>query len=333
MSCSSRKSVAVPPRRRALPTLPPRRALPELEAAPAAAPAALPPCRSATPPRDIAPRSTTPVRTAPLAAQPQAQAPPLLAAAATPPRKPPPPLLPTTLGTVHITVLRAEGLVAADKGGTSDPFVELFVKQQGRPQKERTPVAKATVNPTWAHGNTFSLAVRTGNAPVCLTVWDHDTFSGNDFLGEALLQLNKVSSDDAEFSLDLVSRGSEQVTGSVTVQARFDPDGGVRVLRLESSSRRSSLSRTPPVLAGMLQSARASFGQPGAAAAGAGLVGSLRVTVHRATGLLPMDKTTGEDVGTSDPYVRLVMQQGGTQVHETTVVNSSLNPVWYLILH
>jgi len=86
------------------------------------------------------------------------------------------------------------------EGGTSDPFVELYVKQPGRPQKERTPVIKATINPTWQHGNTFKLAVRTASAPVCFTVWDHDAFSGNDFLGEALLQLGTISAAIKLFS-------------------------------------------------------------------------------------------------------------------------------------
>ena len=81
-------------------------------------------------------------------------------------------------GTVTVRVLRATGLVAADKGGTSDPYV---VVQSGSGKKEKTSVKKGTVSPLW--DETLELSVFDVAAPLSFEVWDHDKIGMNDSLG------------------------------------------------------------------------------------------------------------------------------------------------------
>ena len=87
-------------------------------------------------------------------------------------------------GTVTVRVLRATGLVAADKGGTSDPYV---VVQSGSGKKEKTSVKKGTVNPIW--DETLELSVFDVAAPLSFEVWDHDKIGMNDSLGASEILL------------------------------------------------------------------------------------------------------------------------------------------------
>lgn len=222
-------------------------------------------------------------------------------------RKKPPPVIPQSVGSLLVTVLRAEGLVGTDRGGTSDPFVELSLNQPGPVRRESTPVQKKTLNPSWTEGNTFRLPVCSEDAVLCCEVFDHDLTSRNDFLGEAQLSLQTVASaqlaGSTQHVLELLPRGRETVTGRLIVQAQYD-----RECETAAQKTSASVGRAPRV----------------------GPLGSLRVTVHKATNLPSGDSRTGDQVGSSDPFVRLVMSpsSSGRQMHETSAVSTSLNPIW-----
>ena len=91
-------------------------------------------------------------------------------------------------GTVTVRVLRATGLIAADKGGTSDPYV---VVQSAGGKKEKTSVKKGTVNPFW--DETLELSVFDVAAPLSFEVWDHDKIGMNDSLGNGEILLAHCS--------------------------------------------------------------------------------------------------------------------------------------------
>ena len=76
---------------------------------------------------------------------------------------------PQLAGTVTVRVVRATGLLAADKGGTSDPYV---VVQTAGGKKTKTSVKKKTLDPEW--DETLELSVLDAAAPLSFTVWDHD---------------------------------------------------------------------------------------------------------------------------------------------------------------
>ena len=89
------------------------------------------------------------------------------------------------LGTVSVRVVRATGLLAADSGGTSDPYVlvALPTRYDGG-NSSRTSAKKKTLNPEW--GETLE-TLHVYDAPdrcmISFSVWDHDNIGMNDDLG------------------------------------------------------------------------------------------------------------------------------------------------------
>ena len=85
---------------------------------------------------------------------------------------------PQLAGTVTVRVVRATGLLAGDKGGTSDPYV---VVQLAGGKKAKTSVKKKTLDPEW--DETLELIVCDVSEPLSFAVWDHDKIGTNDSLG------------------------------------------------------------------------------------------------------------------------------------------------------
>ena len=76
---------------------------------------------------------------------------------------------PQLAGTVTVRVVRATGLLAGDKGGTSDPYV---VVQSAGGNKAKTSVKKTMLDPEWEE--TLELSVLDAAAALTFVVWDHD---------------------------------------------------------------------------------------------------------------------------------------------------------------
>ncbi|KAL8134589.1 protein C2-DOMAIN ABA-RELATED 4-like [Apium graveolens] len=87
-------------------------------------------------------------------------------------------LMANLMGLLRIRIKRGINLAVRDLN-TSDPYV---VVKMGR-QKLKTRVIKRDVNPEW--NEDLTLSVQDPNAPVKITVYDHDTFSLDDKMGEA----------------------------------------------------------------------------------------------------------------------------------------------------
>ncbi|KAI5660280.1 hypothetical protein M9H77_29073 [Catharanthus roseus] len=86
------------------------------------------------------------------------------------------------LGLLRIRVKRGVNLAVRDVR-SSDPYV---VVKMGK-QKLKTRVIKKDVNPEWNEDLTLSVA--DPNIPVKLTVYDHDTFSMDDKMGDAQFEI------------------------------------------------------------------------------------------------------------------------------------------------
>ncbi|CAL5092093.1 unnamed protein product [Urochloa decumbens] len=101
----------------------------------------------------------------------------------------------TLPGFLSVRVLRGINLVSRDAKG-SDPYVVLNLDGQ----KLKTGVMKKTVNPIW--NEDLTLAVLDAAAPIKLEVFDKDTFSKDDEMGdaefdiEALMQIIKMDLQD-----------------------------------------------------------------------------------------------------------------------------------------
>ncbi|XP_060527317.1 uncharacterized protein LOC132702588 isoform X2 [Cylas formicarius] len=89
-------------------------------------------------------------------------------------------------GALHVLVKEAKGLTAIKANGTSDPFCKSYLlPDKGRSSKQKTPVAKRTINPVWNHTFVYDDVTLQELAERCLelTVWDHDRLASNEFLG------------------------------------------------------------------------------------------------------------------------------------------------------
>ena len=66
-----------------------------------------------------------------------------------------------------------------------------LLPDRGRTGKQKTPVVKNSVNPTWNHNLVFDSvdAMELADRSLELTVWDHEKLGTNEFLGGARLNL------------------------------------------------------------------------------------------------------------------------------------------------
>ncbi|VFQ87206.1 unnamed protein product [Cuscuta campestris] len=87
-------------------------------------------------------------------------------------------LMASLLGLLRVRVKRGINLAVRDVR-SSDPYISLKMGKQ----KLRTRVIKKDTNPEWNEDLTFS--VSDPNAKIKLTVYDHDTFTKDDKMGDA----------------------------------------------------------------------------------------------------------------------------------------------------
>ena len=120
---------------------------------------------------------------------------------------------PQLAGTVSVRVVRATGLLAADRGGTSDPYV---VVQSAGGKKAKTSVKKRTLDPEW--DETLELSVYDASAPLSFAVWDHDKVGTNDSLGAGEVLLGQCA-PGAPTSL----RVALSTQGAIEVVVTFSP--------------------------------------------------------------------------------------------------------------
>lgn len=81
-------------------------------------------------------------------------------------------------GTLTIHVIEADGLMAVDRGGSSDPFVKVSI---GTQSVLKTKVKKETLTPNWSESATVS--VNGQPMAVNFLVKDYNTIGGNKDLG------------------------------------------------------------------------------------------------------------------------------------------------------
>jgi len=90
---------------------------------------------------------------------------------------------------LHIKVIEARNLAAMDFGGTSDPYCR--VKNNFNKQQFKTKIVDKTLNPKW--GEEFKMFNPPLDGKLMILLWDHDTFTSDDFLGEVEVDLRPYS--------------------------------------------------------------------------------------------------------------------------------------------
>jgi hypothetical protein len=101
---------------------------------------------------------------------------------------------------LSVRIIRAQGIRAMDKGGTSDPYCTISHgnkrqrKALGLAEEvsRRTEVKKKTVKPKWDETFEIEVPAEARLLPVLVELHDYDRLSRNDFMGQVTLPLRSV---------------------------------------------------------------------------------------------------------------------------------------------
>ena len=133
---------------------------------------------------------------------------------------------------LEVTMMKAVGLAAVDRGGTSDPYVKLRLEHRA---SKKTTVQYKTLNPVW--DETISWKLRSLETQLDFDVWDRNEIGHDTFLGE--VRLGKLDDLLLQMKVDL---------------SRFADDGGTIPMPLIGElANRAGMSHRYATITNMLQ--------------------------------------------------------------------------------
>ncbi|KMZ64034.1 hypothetical protein ZOSMA_389G00070 [Zostera marina] len=206
------------------------------------------------------------------------------------------------LGAIRIQVLKGIDLVSRDTR-TSDPYVVLTIGDQ----KVQTKVKKGTLNPEW--NEELTLTISDPTIPITLEVYDKDTVSTDDKMGDAEIDIQAL--------VYAVRMGHLDVPNGTAIR-RVQPNREnhlseeSNVLWNDGSVVQDMILRLENVDKGEIEIKMQWAEIPGAK-------GGIRVRVLKGI------KLVRRDIRSSDPYVVLILND---QKLRTTVKRGTLNPEW-----
>ncbi|KAL0267602.1 UNVERIFIED_CONTAM: hypothetical protein PYX00_009829 [Menopon gallinae] len=130
-----------------------------------------------------------------------------------------------------VTVIQAEELPALDMGGTSDPYVKVYLLPDKK-KKFETKVHRKTLNPVFNETFTFKGVPYADamNKTLVFAIFDFDRFSKHDQIGEVKVPLCQVDlAQTIEEWRDLQSvegEGGQEKLGDICISLRYVPTSG-----------------------------------------------------------------------------------------------------------
>ncbi|XP_073694964.1 synaptotagmin-1a isoform X1 [Garra rufa] len=145
-----------------------------------------------------------------------------------------------TENTLIVGIIQAAELPAMDMGGTSDPYVKVYLLPDKK-KKFETKVHRKTLNPVFNEQFTFKVPyTELGGKTLVMTVYDFDRFSKHDAIGDVKVPMNKVDfSHVTEEWRDLQSAEKEEQEklGDICFSLRYVPTAGkLTVVILEAKN-------------------------------------------------------------------------------------------------
>ncbi|XP_016891418.1 synaptotagmin-2-like [Cynoglossus semilaevis] len=128
-----------------------------------------------------------------------------------------------------VGILQAADLLSMDSGGTSDPYVKVFVLPDKK-KKFDTKVHKKTLNPVF--NETFSFKIpfqEMGGKTLVMSVYDFDRFSKHDVIGEIKIPMNTLdlAKPIEEWrDLDSADQEEQEKLGDICISLRYVPTAG-----------------------------------------------------------------------------------------------------------
>ncbi|XP_064112496.1 synaptotagmin 1-like isoform X18 [Macrobrachium nipponense] len=144
---------------------------------------------------------------------------------------------------LSVTVIQCEELPALDMGGTSDPYVKVYLLPDKK-KKFETKVHRKTLNPVFEETFTFKQVPYADimSKTLVFGIYDFDRFSKHDQIGEVKIPLCQVDlAQTIEEWRDLVSvegdGGQENKLGDICFSLRYVPTAGkLTVVILEAKN-------------------------------------------------------------------------------------------------
>ncbi|XP_049318763.1 synaptotagmin-2 isoform X2 [Astyanax mexicanus] len=128
-----------------------------------------------------------------------------------------------------VGILQAADLLSMDSGGTSDPYVKVFILPDKK-KKYDTKVHKKTLNPVFNETFCFKIPFQEmGGKTLVMSVYDFDRFSKHDVIGEVKIPMNTLDlAQPIEQWRDLDSAEKEEPErlGDICVSLRYVPTAG-----------------------------------------------------------------------------------------------------------
>uniref|UniRef100_A0A3B3D4Y4 Synaptotagmin n=1 Tax=Oryzias melastigma TaxID=30732 RepID=A0A3B3D4Y4_ORYME len=145
-----------------------------------------------------------------------------------------------TENTLVVGVLEASELPAMDVGGSSDPYVKLYLLPDKK-KKFETKVHRKTLEPTFNETFTFKVPyAEMGGRTLVMTVYDFDRFSKHDAIGAVKIPMSSVDfSQSLQEWRDLQKAEKEESErlGDICLSLRYVPTAGkLTVVILEAKN-------------------------------------------------------------------------------------------------
>ncbi|XP_026099286.1 synaptotagmin-2-like isoform X2 [Carassius auratus] len=128
-----------------------------------------------------------------------------------------------------VGILQAADLLSMDSGGTSDPYVKVFILPDKK-KKFDTKVHKKTLNPVFNETFNFKIPfTEMGGKTLVMSVYDFDRFSKHDVIGEVKIPMNTL--DLAQpieqwRDLDSAEKEEQEKLGDICISLRYVPTAG-----------------------------------------------------------------------------------------------------------
>jgi len=143
---------------------------------------------------------------------------------------------------LSVGVIQACDLPAMDMGGTSDPYVKVYVLPD-RKQKYETKVQRKTLNPIFNETFVFKVPyAEIASRVLLLNIYDFDRFSKHDHIGQLKVPLNSVDlgrivEEWRDIQLPDTEADKENRLGDICFSLRYVPTAGkLTVVVLEAKN-------------------------------------------------------------------------------------------------
>uniref|UniRef100_A0A3B3ZPP7 C2 domain-containing protein n=1 Tax=Periophthalmus magnuspinnatus TaxID=409849 RepID=A0A3B3ZPP7_9GOBI len=128
-----------------------------------------------------------------------------------------------------VGILQAQDLAAMDMGGTSDPYVKVFLLPDKK-KKYETKVQRKNLCPVFNETFIFKIPyAELGGKTLILQVYDFDRFSKHDMIGEIKIPMNSVDlGQPMQMWRDLESgeKEEQEKLGDICISLRYVPTAG-----------------------------------------------------------------------------------------------------------